>query len=82
MADEAKATTAAEATKQPEPKAAPAPKAKKDDGPQEITVVTTGQFQLYDMNTRTVFPPKKKVDVLDNNPFVITHLKRGNLKKV
>lgn len=48
---------------------------------EKISVETTGDFQLYDVTTRTTFPAKGSIEVPENSQFVQTNLTRGKLKK-
>jgi hypothetical protein len=47
----------------------------------KISVETTGDFQLFDATTQTLFPHNKSVKVPANSPFVIRNIERGKLKK-
>lgn len=87
MADEANnkpVAPVAAVVNSPVPKPAPAaaPKAKQTDEVQMIEVETTGDFQLYDATTGTLFPFDESVEVKENNPFVVRQLERKQLKKV
>ena len=43
---------------------------------------TTGNFQLYDVSTRTLVPHDGYAELMNTNPFVIRNLKNKKLKKV
>jgi hypothetical protein len=47
-----------------------------------ITVQTTGDFQLYDPTTQTLYAVDEKVKRPENDMFVQTNIERGKLKKV
>lgn len=65
----------------PEKAAAKVTKAK-EPTVETISVVPTGEFQLYDPLTKTAFMPKKPVEVMSNNAFVARKLEAKQLKKV
>lgn len=86
MADENKTPTPTPAPKAKEEKAAPAAKAdipgyNKDEA-EEIQVETTGEFQLYDPVTQTLYVADGKTKGRENDQFIQTNIKRGKLKKV
>lgn len=78
MSDDKKPTTTA-AAKKPEPQQPAPPKVASE--PKTITVETTGDFQLYDVTTQTLFPAGEKVERPANDRFVETNIRRGKLKK-
>ena len=47
----------------------------------KISVETTGDFQLYDPTTQTLFPHEGTIEVPENSQFVQRNLERGKLKK-
>lgn len=47
----------------------------------KISVETTGDFQLYDVTTQTLFPAEGTIEVPENSQFVQRNLERGKLKK-
>ena len=48
----------------------------------KISVETTGDFQLYDATTMTLFPHEGSVEVPENSQFVLRNIANGKLKKV
>ena len=48
----------------------------------KVTVETTGDFQLYDAATKTLYPADEQVDRPENDMFVQKNIERGKLKKV
>lgn len=51
------------------------------DEANEIKVKTTGDFQLYNPVTRTLYTKDKAEKAFENDQFVQTNIKRGKLKK-
>ena len=82
MADEANKTTAPTPTASPAPAKTEAPAKKPVKEAKLEEYETTGDFQLFDVSTRTMVPHDGTAKLMNTNPFVIDNLKKKKLKKV
>ena len=58
-------------------------KATYSEGPsKEIQVETTGDFQLYDVRSQTLYPVDKAVKANRYDPFVDSNIKKQKLREV